>query len=651
MRKFKILAILACLVVVNLSCNLSRNIGTTPTGGISTAERLAQLGGYPCPDSSFTCVKLTVPLDYNNAKNGPSTQVVFAIQPASGQRKGMFVTVVGGPGGSGLQVADSYTAAFDPSIPEHFDIVFFDQRGVGASGGLDCPQAAGKYYLTDINLDTPAGEAEMLSSAQVFSEACAAEMGNPAILPYLGTAQAIQDLEAFRQTIGDDKFWLYGESYGTQFSQAYAAAYPQHLAALILDGTVDLTLSGTDFLAEQATAFDKTLSMTLSACNTDPACAGEFGKDAAVVYNDLAAKLKLAPLPFSFPLPSGGTAQRMFNFGDLESSASGYMYSEGGRLIFLRALASYARDGDLAPMASILYDTLSIDPETLVGVSDPSFSNAIYYGVECQDYTYFSGTTTERAAAYLRAGDPLKASLAHFSSIFYGDFPCVFWPDTTPPPTRPTYLTLKGVPTLVLGATADPATPLSNGQSVFQHLADGYLVVEQGGPHVIFGWGNECVDSLVTNFLVNNTMPKRETACAGVVSNAFVPLAPRSAADFQDPLAALDSAYNEIYYLPEYYYWDVKSSVSVGCPYSGTLAFDPTGDGNAFSLNNCAFSEGFAMTGTGSYKYHGDGSFNLDVALSGLANGTMKYTHSDTGAAQVTGTYNGQSIDLTEAGK
>ena len=69
-------------------------------------------------------------------------------------------------------------------------------------------------------------------------------MGNPDILPYLGTQQAVEDLERFRQIMQDDKLWLYGESYGTQYAQTYAAAHGDHLAGLILDGTVDLTLSG-----------------------------------------------------------------------------------------------------------------------------------------------------------------------------------------------------------------------------------------------------------------------------------------------------------------------------------------------------------------------------------------------------------------------
>ncbi len=132
---------------------------------------------------------------------------------------------------------------------------------------------------------------------------------------------------------------------------------------------------------------------------------------------------------------------------------------------------------------------LVLDPETLEPITDPTFSDAVYYAVECQDYQFFSGTPEQRAEAYLRSGDSLESSLPSFASVFYGDLPCVFWPRGASEPKTPAPLIADGIPTLVLGATADPATPISNGQSVFGRLADGYMITETGGPHVIFGWG------------------------------------------------------------------------------------------------------------------------------------------------------------------
>ena len=624
-------------------------VSATEVSETESIVGLEGLDGVPCPDSDFTCVTLTVPLNHFDPSDSRTMEVVFAILPATGERKGMFVTATGGPGTAGLASADSYTGYFDPSIPEHFDIVFFDQRGVGQSGGLQCVNAATTLYRADWDAATPEGEAVLVETARTFSNDCVAEMGDPEILPYLGTEQAVEDLDAFRRAMGDEKIWLYGESYGTQYAQTYAAAHPEHVASLVLDGTVDLTLSSTDYYIKQARAFSDALQLTLEACNADDICAESMGGgDAITAYNKLAGSLKQAPLSFDFPLPSGGSTARAFSFADLETAVASFMYSESGRMIFLRALAAYSHNKDLAPMARIFYNALVIDPETLAPIPDPTYSDAEYYAVECQDYGFYSGTAEERATAMLRAGDEVENSVPYFSSIFYGDMPCIFWPNARADNTRPAPLTADGIPTLVLGAIADPATPVSNGQDVFKRLADGYLVTQDGGPHVIYGRGVACIDNLVTEFLVNDQPPaERETTCEGSVTTEFVPLAPFNANEFKTPLDAFISVDDEIYYLPEYYYWDVETTTSIGCPFGGRLTFEATDSGDSLKLDACAFSDGFIMTGSGSNNYD-EGTFILEVNVSGLKEGALAYTRDGDGVLHVSGTYAGKEVDLSE---
>ncbi|CAG0928532.1 Carboxylesterase A [Thermoflexales bacterium] len=619
-----------------------------PPARPSTEEILRQLGGQPCPDESdFTCVTLTMPLDHFNPADPRTLQVTFAVLPATGQRKGMFVTATGGPGTSGIAVADSYTAALDPKIPRRFDIVFFDQRGMALSGGLTCPEAAAAYYQTDARAVTPQQEAAVKNAAHTFSQACISEMGYPDILPYLGTQQAMEDLDRFRQLMQDEKFWLYGESYGTQFAQTYAAAHGNHLAGLILDGTVDLTLSGFEYYAQQVQAFNDTLVATLQACNDEAACAEDMNGAAVTVYDRLAARLARHTLPFRFPLPAGGRAHRDFAFADLEVTAAGQLYAEGDRMLFNRALAASASRDDLAPLARLLYLSLGLDPQTLDVVPDPSYSDAIFYAVECQDYGYPGGTPAEKAENYLRAGDPIEAAVPRLASLFYGDLPCAYWPNATTNLTRPGPLTAEGIPAFVLGATADPATPVNNGISVYQRLADGYLITQEGGPHVIFGRGVECVDDLVTDFLVKGRTPQqRETTCEGVVADEYVPLAPRKASAFANPLEALASAENEINYLPEYYYWDGVEPTDVGCAVNGQLHFEPNGDKYAFNLNQCAFTKDFNVSGIGSYD-SGKDRFTFTVATSDRWRCNLKYVR-NADHTKVTGTCDGKPVKWEE---
>jgi pimeloyl-ACP methyl ester carboxylesterase len=593
-----------------------------------TAQILEDLGGVPCSEwSSFTCITIEVPLNHFDPSDTRMIPVVFAVLPASGERKGMFVVATGGPGTSGVLLADSYVAEYDASIFESFDIVFFDQRGMGLSGGLTCPAAATEYYQKDGRGLTRKQEKALKRAASTFVDDCVDELSSTELLPYLGTRQAVEDLEVYRQIIGDKKFWLYGESYGTQFAQTYAAAHSKHLAGLILDGTVDLTYSGFEYYVQQAQAFNDTLVATLSACNDDPACAEQMKGDAIAVYDRLAAKLRRHPISVRFSLPNGRVQKRKFTLSDLEFVASSQLYTESDRMLFTRALAAYASNRDLVPLARLLYIDLAVDPLTLDIIPDDSWSDAVFYAVECQDYGYPGDTPKKRAENYLNAMDPFEKSIPRLASIIYGDLPCAYWPHASSDLTRPDYLVAEGIPTLVLGATADPATPYSHSVNVYEHLADGYLITTEGGPHVTFGYGNECPDALVTDFLVSDATPaERETVCEGAVADEFVPVAPRIARSFSDPAEAFSSVETEIYYLPEFFYWDVFTPTSVGCTYGGRFDFSLSNDGikYLFNFKRCEFTKNFRMTGTGRYNTELD-RFVLNIKTTGRWSCNVQY--------------------------
>jgi pimeloyl-ACP methyl ester carboxylesterase len=582
-------------------------------------DALEQLGGKPCPESEFTCATLSVPLDHFDPTDLRTIDVVFAVLPATGNSKGLFVTAVGGPGTAGVAIADYYTSYFDPSITRRFDVVFFDQRGMGLSGNLTCADAYAAYLLS---------AAPPAESAERFSTDCVSEMGAPDLIPYLGTKQAVEDLEAFRIAVGSPRMWLYGESYGTQYSQEYAAAHGDALDGLILDGTVDLTLTGPDFWAEAAGAFEQDLADTLASCDQRKRCRADAGRSVADVYDDLAGQLDEGPVEVRFPLPSGGFETRDLTASALETLASGQMYGEGDRMLLQRAVAAAGR-GDLVPLLRLAYANLYVDPGTLEPTPDPTYSDAMYYGVDCQDYAYYpdAGTPDEQAAQYVAdslavdAGNPRVGA-----AVFLSDLPCVFWANALQVDDRPAPLRAEGIPTLVLAALADPITPVAMGERVADRLEDGYLVTTRGGPHVTFGRGNSCPDELVTRFLVEGVVPRtRETFCDGHLADPYVPLAPRTAAGFRSLRAALSSAETELDYLPEYAYWDGATPTSVGCRAGGgTLRLLATGIGERYVLRRCGFTMGVVMTGDGSYDYFRD-RFVFDVHLTGRWHGHVRY--------------------------
>ena len=610
----------------------------------STTRLLRQLGGVPCPDdSAFTCVTLNVPADHFDSANPARRDVVFAVLPATGERLGMFVTATGGPGSSGIAVADYYTEYFDPRIPEHYDIVFFDQRGVTLSGGLTCPDAAATYYRTESRSETPEQETALVAAAHAFSTDCITEMGTPAGLAQVGTRQAVEDLEWFRRALRTPKLHLYGESYGTQYAQAYAAAHPDHLAALFLDGVVDLTVTQMGYYAQQAQAFNDTLVATLEACAADPVCAADFSGDPLTAYDALAAGLEAAPATVRFQTPAG-RQNRRFTYGDLETVVASQVYGEWDRAILARGLA-YAQRGDFSYLLRLLYIGLGIDPFTLDAIPDPTYSDAMYYAVECQDYGDFTGSPDSRAEQYLRAGDVVEGAVPRLSSIFYGDLPCAFWPGSAEGLERPAPLTGEGYLTFVLGATADPATPYQQGVDVYERLADAYLITQTGGPHVIFGRGVECVDAPVSEFLATGERPaQRETICEGEVMAGYVLLPPTDAGGYADVLDALIGFEAELNVWPEYAYWDGLEADATGCGSRGSLTFEPRGNRTLFSFARCAFTPGFVVTGDGTYNANTD-RLTLDLLVTGAERCELKYTRNGENY-RVAGTCDGERIRL-----
>ncbi|NWF65829.1 MAG: alpha/beta fold hydrolase [Chloroflexi bacterium] len=614
----------------------------------SISDILHELGSYPCPDSDFTCVELTVPLNHFNPNDTRSIQVVFGVLPATGERLGMFVTATGGPGTSGLSYADSYAGSFASEISDHYDLVFFDQRGGSQSGNLQCPSAATHFYRSDWQAITSQQEQQIVTTAQQFANECIAEIGiDPDTLGFYGTRQAIEDLELFRQAIGDDKLWLYGESYGTQFVQQYATSYPDHTATVILDGPVDLTLTGIEYYAEQIQAFNDVLTETLQACDSNERCKDNFQNGLALeFYNELEAELQVAPITVEFPLASGKTDTRQFTLSDLETVAASFIYSEDARMLLQRGLAA-ASTGDFTLMLRLLYNALGVDPETeapLPGSSE-GYSDALFYAVECSDYAYFEGTVEARTEAFLRAGDEIEGKVPHFGSLIYGDLPCVFWPGQ-PPEERPASFVGRGIPTFVLGATADPATPVANAERIFSRLDDGYLIVTQGGAHVIFGRGDACPDDLITDFLVDGIRPEeRRIECEGIVSDPYLPTAPADVTELDSPLDALDALTTDLLYLPEYYYWDGKTLMMVACPQGGILSFAPSFNGDQFRFSACAFSRGFAITGSGSYDYD-SGNLTVNVQIDGYKTGQVNYLLDSEGRSSISGEFDENPIEM-----
>jgi len=628
----------------------------------SIVPKLEELGGVECEETpDLICVTLQVPLNHFDAANTETIDVVFGVLPAFGERYGMYVQAFpGGPGGEGISSA--YTGYFSEGILEHYDIVYYDQRGIGLSNPLECPvtyETDFLRYLTELDnageegYDTPEEQTALVDDTRKYIADCVTEIGiDPAKLAFFGTDQVAEDIESFRATIGDEKFWMYGVSYGTAVAQTYAYAHPDRLAGLVLDGTINMTLKGEEGVHGQEVAFEKVLLEVLNACNDDDVCAADMGgKDAVAVYDDLAAKLADKPVDYEFPLASGETVKGKFTFNQLEYTAAYQMYSLAGRMTFLKALAA-TQQGDFIPMMRMMYQNTSVDPATFDYLGDSTFSDTMFLGVFCTDDQFFSGTQEERIAQSIEAGQASNGTVPRLDGSLYVGVSCAFWPAAPAEAPKREPLVLEGVPTFVLNATLDPATPFEEGKFVADNLANGYHIYVEGGVHSIYGWGNECPDNYISDFLVDGTLPsQREIVCTDWETEPYsfyIPNLPKKASDFDSLIDMMIALEDNFYYMPEVYFGDWEEEDTIGCTYGGTYSFGLSADGMDYTYDQCSMLPGVVMTGTATYN-SGIFLFSSTVAISGEKEGNLSYVYNyQTQTATLTGEYDGESINLTK---
>ena len=605
---------------------------------------VSKLGGQPCPSGNLTCVALEMPV--NHRANDPSAtlKITFAVSFASQESKGILFYVVGGPGGSGLGLADDYLSAFDARLTENMDIVFFDQRGIGPDHGLECPKAQGVFDSAELSVADVDGS---LATAKRFADDCVAELKSRDLLAYVDTDQAIRDLEQFRLAIGDPKVWIYGESYGTQFAQQYATAFPGAVRGVIVDGVVDLTLSFGGYYAAYTESAARILARVLASCGEVPGCRDDMQGDAAKVYDDLAARLARGPIEIDFPMGDGSVAKRKLTSGMLDANAFYSLYGPDDRAGFLRSLAA-ASHGRLLPMLRLGYSNLALDPATELGTPDPSWFGAAYYAITCTVYSW-GGDDRDATARQVMADAAAEAPRApRLLRSFYAErLACAYWPRRGAVP-RPAPFAGGDYPTLVLNADTDPITPISMSYAVMDHVKNGYLVAMEGGPHVIWGRGLTCPDEIVYSLLFDGTLPEaKEQICSQPFIGAYERLTMTRPTDAANPYTLARALETEIGESPPLYNWDGGDSLAVGCDYGGTVEISAAEEGTAYAFSKCAWWPGIVIDGTGISIEEGaeNVGLTLDLAVSGDHQGQVTYRHNTaTDAMTLNGTYDGKVV-------
>ena len=97
------------------------------------------------------------------------------------------------------------------------------------------------------------------------------------------------------------------------------------------------------------------------------------------------------------------------------------------------------------------------------------------------------------------------------AALVWGSLTCAYWP--VPAYPLPRIQAGGAPPVLVVGTLRDPATPYRWAQALAGDLSSWVLLGWNGDGHTAYGEGSACVDTIVNDYLINQTVPRSGTVC------------------------------------------------------------------------------------------------------------------------------------------
>lgn len=179
-----------------------------------------------------------------------------------------LVYLHGGPGGKVFDIMHKVRAGF-ALWRDRRDIVFYDQRSAGLSGGS--VQCANALTQNVVEIARPGGSANIDGiPAPELMQACVAELEKQGVpLPLYNTTQNARDLPLLVKGLGYSDYNIYGISYGTKLALEVMRVAPQGVRSVIIDGVAPSWIPLYNLHAQKV---DEAIQNVVDQCATDKTC-------------------------------------------------------------------------------------------------------------------------------------------------------------------------------------------------------------------------------------------------------------------------------------------------------------------------------------------------------------------------------------------
>ncbi|WP_194816871.1 alpha/beta hydrolase [Nocardia sp. XZ_19_385] len=544
--KLVVLGVLAVALPVLSGCGLSAQRDSAVTGLVAEADAAPapQLDWAPCADAElrrFHCAVAKVPRDYKQP-HGPVLELALVRQLATDpeRRIGTLFTAAGGPGGSGLNWARK-GEMYSGEISRRFDVITFDQRGIGRSAQVRCfpnAQEQERFWLAaTIPPVNPEQEAATERASRTLAAGCAAHSAD--LLPHLTTVDAARDMDLLRRALGEDKISYAGGSYASYLGQVYGALFGDRVRALLLGSMIDPEVYTGDTrrqVTDTAVGTEEVFGEFLRLCAEAGRlrCSFAGGPDRT---EERRGQGSAQPTEVGTSAPATGNpttpspaleAKKALQQRD---SALMDQLVKGPITVGERERAIQVHHTEVMQARSLLlYDSeegwpalaqLLTELERGAGGNSETVRAILASGV---DWDFLDSYTAITCAdnSMLRQPEQWPAIAREFTgaAAMYGPFwlyqhqPCAAWPASAEGyPQRYTgpWTLSSDKPALLINNRYDPVTPLVFAQRAQQEMVNARLVVVTDG----YGHepGGDCVSRLHERYLVDLQLPAPGATC------------------------------------------------------------------------------------------------------------------------------------------
>ncbi|MFC0623106.1 alpha/beta hydrolase [Kribbella deserti] len=475
------------------------------------AAEPVKLAWGKCPASvapgtpQLQCAKVPVPLDYAEP-NGRKIEVMISrlASPKPAERRGVLLLNPGGPGGSGLaQPAELVALGLPTIVSAAYDLIGMDPRGVGHSTPVSCGFLADDEYAANIPpyAENSAAVVKQAKIAKRVAEQCAAN-DKDGLLPHISTANTARDMDQIRIALGEQKISFYGASYGSALGSAYASLFRERTDRIVLDSNAGTTSLDRAAVRRFGLGLELRFPDFAKFAAKRHASYG-LGRTTAEVRRNffaLAEQLKRKPVD--------GIDGATFRFYLFASS-----YGDSAFPLMAQIWQSLASSDDTAVRRQLADNRLALPGLSAAseGAGTSPYDNTFsaFLAVTCNDTAWPTDVATyQRDVAKDRKRFPM------FGAASANITPCAYWPRPAEPPVRITKDGPSNV--LLLQNLRDPATPHLGGVLLREAFGDRarLVSVEEGGHGVYVYDDNPCALNLTTTYLVDGTMPRRDTFCS-----------------------------------------------------------------------------------------------------------------------------------------